>query len=82
MSPCVYHLGSFSQILSLPVPDGVVTQTAIFAKDRVSSRILASVQGSKVVSGNKTSRGGQWSGNETSRGGQWSGNETNREGGQ
>lgn len=38
MSPCVYHLGSFSQILSLPVPDGVVTQTAIFAKDRVSSR--------------------------------------------
>lgn len=37
MSPCVYHLGSFSQILSLPVPDGVVTQTAIFAKDRVSS---------------------------------------------
>ena len=52
MSPCVYHLGSFSQILSLPVPDGVVTQTAIFAKDRVSSRILANVQGNKVVFGN------------------------------
>ena len=36
MSPHVYHLGSCSQILSLPVPEGVVTQTAIFAKDRVS----------------------------------------------
>jgi len=36
MSPQVYHLGSHSQILSLPVPEGVATQSAIFAKDRVS----------------------------------------------
>ena len=34
-APVVFHLGSMNKILSLPVPDGVVSQGAIFAKDNV-----------------------------------------------
>ena len=36
-APVVYHLGSMNKILSLPVPDGVASQGAIFAKDNVRS---------------------------------------------
>lgn len=35
MAPCVYHLSSLSATVRLPSPDGVATQAAIFAKDRV-----------------------------------------------
>eukprot|EP00731_Ephydatia_muelleri_P022889 Em0015g472a len=34
-APVVFHLGSMNKILSLPVPDGVVSQGAIFAKDNI-----------------------------------------------
>ena len=39
VAPVVYHLGSMNKILSLPVPDGVVSQGAIFAKDNVRKTI-------------------------------------------
>ena len=35
VAPVVFHLGSMNKILSLPVPDGVVSQGAIFAKDNI-----------------------------------------------
>ena len=39
VAPVVFHLGSMNKILSLPVPDGVVSQGAIFAKDNVRKMI-------------------------------------------
>lgn len=35
MSPTIYHLSTLSKVASLQVPSDVVTQTAIFVKDRV-----------------------------------------------
>ena len=35
MAPVIFHFVSNSKITSLPVPANVVTQTAIFANDRV-----------------------------------------------
>ena len=37
MAPSIYRLTSTNKITSLSVPPNVVTQAAIFAKDRVSS---------------------------------------------
>lgn len=34
-APVVFHLGSMNKILSLPVPEGTVSQGAIFAKDNI-----------------------------------------------
>ena len=36
-SPTIYHLSTLSKITAMDVPKEVVTQTAIFAKDRVST---------------------------------------------
>ena len=40
MAPCVYHLSSLSATVRLPSPDGVATQAAIFAKDRVGPQCV------------------------------------------
>ena len=35
-SPTIYHLSTLSKVIAMDVPKDVVTQTAIFAKERVS----------------------------------------------
>ena len=36
-SPTIYHLSTLSKVVAMDVPKDVNTQTAIFAKERVSS---------------------------------------------
>ena len=36
-SPTIYHLSTLSKVVAMDIPKDVSTQTAIFAKERVSS---------------------------------------------
>lgn len=50
MSPCVYHMSSLTNAITLPVPSKVVTQAVLFENEKVRDYLGYKTSGGCLIS--------------------------------